>query len=90
MPHVKAFFADGLAASTDDNVLSKEGVATAIELTCDTPTTVNYIQGVVRIPQGFECVNTLEFAPSLVTFVSTTGARVSTPVRHEFLNTAKP
>ena len=90
MPHVKAFFADGLAASTDDNVLSKEGVATAIELTSNTPTTVNYIQGVVRIPQGFECVKTLEFLPSLVTFVSTTGARVSTPVRHEFLNTAKP
>jgi len=71
-------------------VLSKEGVATAIELTCDTPTTVNYIQGVVRIPQGFECVKTLEFLPSLVTFVSTTGTRVSAPVRHEFLNTAKP
>ena len=87
---VTAFFADGLAASTDDNVLSKEGVATAIELTSDTPTTVNYIQGFVRIPQGFECVKTLEFAPSLVTFVSTTGARVCTPVRYEFLNTAKP
>ena len=82
-----AFFADGLAASVGDNLLSKEGVATAVTLTADKPTTVNYIQGVVRIPEGFENVKTLEFAPGEVTFVSTTGKRVTAPVRHEFLAT---
>ena len=82
-----AFFADGLAASVSDNLLSKEGVATAVTLTADKPTTVNYIQGVVRIPEGFENVKTLEFAPGEVTFVSTTGKRVTAPVRHEFLAT---
>lgn len=82
-----AFFADGLAASVGDNLLSKEGIATAITLTADKPTTVNYIQGVVRIPEGFENVKTLEFAPGEVTFVSTTGKRVTAPVRHEFLAT---
>ena len=80
-----AFFADGLAASVSDNLLSKEGIATAVTLTADKPTTVNYIQGVVRIPEGFENVKTLEFAPGEVTFVSTTGQRVTAPVRHEFL-----
>ena len=80
-----AFFADGLAASVSDNLLSKEGIATAVTLTADKPTTVNYIQGVVRIPEGFENVKTLEFAPGEVTFVSTTGKRVTAPVRHEFL-----
>ena len=82
-----AFFADGLAASVSDNLLSKEGIATAVTLTADKPTTVNYIQGVVRIPEGFENVKTLEFAPGEVTFVSTTGKRVTAPVRHEFLAT---
>ena len=84
---VTAFFADGLAASVSDNLLSKEGIATAVTLTADKPTTVNYIQGVVRIPEGFENVKTLEFAPGEVTFVSTTGQRVTAPVRHEFLAT---
>ena len=84
---VTAFFADGLAASVSDNLLSKEGIATAVTLTADKPTTVNYIQGVVRIPEGFDNVKTLEFPPGEVTFVSTTGKRVTAPVRHEFLAT---
>ena len=84
---VTAFFADGLAASTKENALTKEGVETAIELSADKPTTVNYIQGVVKIPDGFEKVQTLEFAPGEVTFISTAGKRVTAPVRHEFLKT---
>ena len=86
---VTAFFADGLAASTKENVLTMEGVDTALELSADKPTTVNYIQGAVKIPEGFENVQTLEFAPGEVTFVSTTGKRITAPVRHEFLKTGK-
>ncbi len=86
---VTAFFADGLAASTKENMLKREGVETALELSADKPTAVNYIQGVVRVPEGFENVKTLEFAPGEVTFVSTTGKRVTAPVRHEFLKTGK-
>jgi hypothetical protein len=84
---VTAFFADGLAASTRDNALSQEGVATSVALSADRPTSVNYIQGVVRVPAGFETVRTLEFTPGHVTFVSTAGQRVTAPVRHEFLRT---
>ena len=86
---VTAYFADGLAASTRENLLTKEGVATAIELSAVQPTAVNYIQGVVKIPAGFENVRTLEFAPGQVTFVSTAAQRVTAPVRHEFLKTGK-
>ena len=86
---VTAFFADGLAVSTKENVLTKEGVDTAVALSADKPTAVNYIQGVVKIPDGFENVKTLEFAPGEVTFVSTTGKRVTAPVRHEFLKSGK-
>jgi hypothetical protein len=86
---VTAYFADGLKASTRENILSKEGIATAIELKDGKPTTVTYIQGVVKIPDGFEMVKTLELAPGEVTFVSTTGKRVTAPVRHEFLKSGK-
>ncbi|MSU50074.1 MAG: hypothetical protein EXS37_13485 [Opitutus sp.] len=86
---VTAFFADGLAASMRDNLLTKEGVATTVELSAGKPTAVNYIQGVVKVPAGFENVQTLEFAPGKVTFVSTTGQRVTAAVRHEFLRTGK-
>lgn len=86
---VTAHFADGLAPSARDNVLTREGVPTALELTAAKPTVVNYIQGVARIPQGFGNVQTLQFAPSEITFISTTGKRVTVPVRHEFLKTGK-
>ena len=86
---VTACFADGIAASTKENWLTKEGVETALELVADKPTAVNYIQGVVKIPAGFENVRTLEFTPGEVTFVSTTGHRVVTPVRHEFLRSGR-
>jgi hypothetical protein len=84
---VTAHFADGVKASMEENVLSKEGVRTAVELKSDRPTTVNYIQGVVKVPEGFEMVKTLEFSPGQVTFISTTGEKVTAPVRHEFLKT---
>ena len=86
---VTAHFADGLAISTSENVLTKAGMVTAIKLSADQPTSVNYIQGAVKIPGGFENVKTLEFTPGAVTFISTTGKRVTAPVRHEFLKTGK-
>ena len=86
---VTSFFADGLKASTSDNILNKEGVATSVKLEGTKPTIVYYIQGVVKIPDGFEMVKSLEFAPGEVIFVSTTGKRVTTKVRHSFLRTGK-
>ena len=86
---VTAFFADGLAASAQPNVLTKEGVKTTVDLSADHPTAIHYIQGVAKVPAGFEQVKTLEFSPGQVTFVSTTGQRVTVPVKHEFLKTGK-
>ena len=74
---VTAFFADGLAASAQPNLLTKEGVKTTVELSKDHPTVIRYIQGVAKVPAGFEQVKTLEFAPGSVTFVSTPGQRVT-------------
>ncbi|MSR43159.1 MAG: hypothetical protein EXS29_00975 [Pedosphaera sp.] len=86
---ITGHWADGLAASIAPNVLTKEGIPTAIELSATRPTAVNYIQGVVRVPAGFVEVKTIEFAPGQVTFLSTTGQRVTAPVRHEFLKAGK-
>ena len=86
---ITGHWADGLAASVNPNLLTKEGIPTAIELSATRPTAVNYIQGVVRVPAGFVEVKTIEFAPGQVTFVSTTGQRVTAPVRHEFLKAGK-
>lgn len=86
---VTAFFADGLAASAAPNALTKEGIATAIELRADKPTAVNYIQGVARVPADFGAVKTAEFKPGEVTFISESGARVTISVRHEFLKSGK-
>jgi hypothetical protein len=82
---VTAHFADGLAASLKDNVLTAAGIPTTVTLSPNKPTSINYIQGVVRIPDGFEMVRTLKFAPHEVTFISTTGQQVSIPVHHDFL-----
>lgn len=84
---VTAFFAEGLAASARPNLLTKQGIKTAIELTAEHPTAIRYIQGVAKVPPGFEQVKTLEFTPDRVTFVSVNGLRVGAAVRHEFLKT---
>ncbi len=84
---VTAYFADGLAASANDNLWSKEGIATAVELTKGRPTHVNYIQGVVKVPSQFDIVKTIEFSPGKATFISSGGERVTIDVHHEFIKT---
>lgn len=86
---VTAYFADGLAASNSDNVLTKAGIATAVELKADAPTKVRYIQGVVRIPAGFDVVKSVQFGAGEATFVSAAGATATTRVNHEFLFTGE-
>ncbi len=84
---VTAFFADGLKLSASDNLLTKEGIRTAQDIQGEL--TVNYIQGVVKIPAGFTEVANVEFAGGIVTFVSPKGQRVVAPVRHEFLRSGE-
>lgn len=85
---VTSFFADGLAASAGQNLLTRRGVPTAIEFSADKPTEIRYIQGVTRVPEGFGKVVAAEYAPGSVTFVAEGGERVTVPVRHEFLSGA--
>jgi len=86
---VTAYFADGLAASMNENLLSKEGVATTLELKADRPTTVNYIEGVIKVPTTFDVVQAIEFTPGQATFISENGQQVTTAVNHEFVKTGQ-
>ena len=86
---VCAFFADGLAPSTKPNIVSDAGIPTSVELSKSKPTAINYIQGVARIPAGFEQVKTIEFSAGQATFVSTTGVKVTIAVKHEFLRSGQ-
>ncbi|MBL8811061.1 MAG: hypothetical protein JNM43_12865 [Planctomycetaceae bacterium] len=85
---VTAYFADGLVASMEANLINQQGIATTVELTKSRPTTINYIQGVARIPDGFDVVTKADFAPGQVTFWCDRQS-VIVPVRHEFLRTGK-
>jgi hypothetical protein len=86
---VCSYFASGMEASLAPNEVAEAGFPTAYELSPDRPTAVNYIQGVVRIPADFGVVESLEFTRGHLTFVSTTGARVTAPVHHEFIKSGE-
>jgi len=85
MEETRSFFAEGLAPSVRPNVINKAGIPTSLKFSPDSPTVVKLIQGVVKIPQGFENVKDVKFSPDEVTFISTTGKSVTARVRHEFL-----
>lgn len=84
---VTAHFADGLKASVEPNALQRESIATAIQLSEAKPTVVPYIQGVAKVPEQFDIVETITFAPGRITLRSQSGQSVSVPVDHEFLTT---
>ena len=66
--------------------MNSRRVDRAITLSPKKPFTVNFIQGVVKIPKEFERVKEVKFDPGKVTFISATGKQVSVDVDHEFLN----
>ncbi len=82
---VTASFADGLEASIGENELTKRGVSTAIELRADKPTSIRYIQGVVKVPAGFGEVSQVEFKAGEATFVDAKGLKATAKVHHEYL-----
>ena len=86
---VCGYFANGLADSVRPNRLTRRGVHTAVTLSPDRPTMVNYIEGVVKVPRGFACVRSVAFGAGEVTFTSVTGRKVTAKVNHEFLQSGE-
>ncbi len=86
---VCGFFADGLAASVRPNVLSRQGIPTALKFSKARPTVIRYIQGVVKVPRGFGHVRSARFTVGKVTFSSVTGKKVVAQVCNAFLKSGQ-
>jgi hypothetical protein len=83
---VCAYFADGLVPSIESNVLSQQGVRTAVALDAKRPTEIRYAQGAARVPAGFDRVATIDFSvPGRMRLVSDSGQAVTSPIRHGFV-----
>ncbi len=82
---VLGFLASGLRASAVENVLTKKGLQTSMELDGVTPLNLKNIQGVCRIPEGFDRVATISFRPGRVIFYSVAGVTAEAAVDWEFV-----
>ena len=80
-----SYFTEGLSASAEKNFLNNEGIKTYHQLKEDTPLSVKYIQGVVRIPVGFDRVENIVEKNDGVEITSFSGNAVFTKVDSEFL-----
>ena len=79
-----SYFADGLKLSTEANMINKAGFPTAIELSPELPTVVNFIQGVAAITADFTQLEAVIFGTDTITFSSTSGLSVTIAVNHQF------
>ena len=85
-----AFFDKGLSASAKANPVARQGIPTSVLLSPRRPTAINYIQGVARIPAGFDRVKSASFTPGKVSFLAESGKKASAAVDWEFLRAGLP
>ncbi len=86
---VCGYFAEGLAASIKANPVSRAGFPTVVKCRADRPTIINYIQGVVPVPQAFQVVRKVRFQPGRVVFTANGDRTVTAEVQWEFLRTGE-
>ena len=82
---VCSYLAEGLAPSAARNPVSERGIPTIIELTPKQETVINYIQGVVKIPESFDRVADIRFEEGKAVFTAVSGESVETAVDWQFL-----
>jgi hypothetical protein len=79
------FFADGLAASVDANLLSDQGITTAITGSDATPVDIRSIQSAVSVPATFDRVAEIGFGDNEITLRSESGHFVTVPLNYKFV-----
>lgn len=81
------YFDMGLAASCRDNPLTARGIKTSLHPDGDGRISIPYIQGVARIPQGFDQVAAIEAprAEDRILLRAASGIEVTLPCHTEFL-----
>jgi hypothetical protein len=87
LEEVTSYFHTGLAESAAPNAFNKKGWPTALKLDPRRPLVVPYIQGVTRIPAGFDRVASIDRVPGTwrVALRSASRKRVEVPVDIDFL-----
>ena len=80
------YLAAGLAPSVKKNPISEAGVSTYLTLSPKTPTFINHIQGMVKIPKSFS-LRSVRFEPGKMVLTPISGKAVETEVDWEFLTT---
>ncbi len=86
LEEITGYFHCGLHESVSNNPLSDKGYKTALELSPDSPTTVNYIMACVPAPAGFDRVNSIEAdGKSGVTLSDAGGKTIKVPLDLPFL-----
>lgn len=79
----------GLAQSIKRNALNRDGIPTTLALSPARPTRITLIQGVARIPRGFDQVKSAAFEPGAVTFASPSGRKARAEVDWSFLESGE-
>ncbi len=82
---VCAYFAQGLAESQASNRVNRKGFKTAMKLTPETPTTIRYIQGALKVPAAFGRVRKASFEKGKVVFHGQGGRKAVARVTWSFL-----
>jgi hypothetical protein len=87
---IMGYFSVGLAESARANPLNARGIQTATQMRPHVPLRIPYIQGVVRIPAGFNRVAAIEPAGSgQLSIRDVRGVEVRAACEWEFLNEAR-
>lgn len=86
-----SYFHYGINESANPNAVSREGMPTALELQPDKPVDVNYIQGVVAAPTGFDRVASIRASEDRKSVIlsSTANHEISAAVDLDYLFGAK-
>ena len=79
-------FADGLSVSAENNFLNNEGIKTYHQIKENEKLSVNYIQGVARIPDGFDRVRNITKKDDGIELISYSGIKVYTKVDTGFIH----
>ena len=82
---VCSYFAEGIAASASKNLLTEQGIATALDCTDDSPLDIRSIQAAVPVPVGFDRVAHIDFGDECLRLVSGSGLTVEVTVDHSFV-----
>jgi len=81
------FFAEGVKDSASDNCIARRSIPTAVRLSPRRPTIVRLIQGVVKVPAGFDHLKAVKFVRGEAIFISRSGKKVQAEVNGDFLFT---